>query len=242
MNRTLETLLVPVAVATAAAVTAYAFYKTRRQWIGRALNLPPAHYEVGVETHLRVPMPDGLSLEAEHYFPKAEGSFPTILIRTPYGLSTDNTRINTIIVNFPVQRFVERGYHVVVQSVRGRFGSEGRWIPFVDEEADGRATLDWISRQPWFNGSLGLFGSSYVGYCGEGAVFRKGHGGLDYHIHPDCSVLPCRWHAGSGHDGALDAAHTRSRLHAVSTRPAVAHHITRTRSIFAQSVRSSAAH
>jgi uncharacterized protein len=164
MNRTLETLLVPVAVATAAAVTAYAFYKTRRQWIGRALNLPPAHYEVGVETHLRVPMPDGLSLEAEHYFPKAEGSFPTILIRTPYGLSTDNTRINTIIVNFPVQRFVERGYHVVVQSVRGRFGSEGRWIPFVDEEADGRATLDWISRQPWFNGSLGLFGSSYVGY------------------------------------------------------------------------------
>ena len=78
-------------------------------------------------------MPDGLTLEAEHYYPLAEGSFPTILIRTPYGLSTDNPRLSTAITNFPVQRFVERGYHVVVQSVRGRFGSEGRWVPFVNE-------------------------------------------------------------------------------------------------------------
>jgi hypothetical protein len=86
------------------------------------------------------------------------------LIRTPYGLSTDNDRLNTAVSNFPVQRFVERGYHVVQQSVRGRFGSEGQWVPFFNEEADGRATIDWITQQPWFNGSLGLFGSSYVGY------------------------------------------------------------------------------
>ena len=64
-----------------------------------------------------------------------------------------------------MQRFVERGYHVVVQSTRGRYGSEGRWIPFVAEAADGRATLEWISQQPWFNGSLGTFGSSYPGYA-----------------------------------------------------------------------------
>ncbi len=109
-------------------------------------------------------MPDGLTLEAEHYYPLAEGSFPTILIRTPYGLSTDNARLNTVISNFPVQRFVERGYHVIVQSVRGRFGSEGQWTPFFNEEADGRATLKWLEEQAWFNGSVGLFGSSYVGY------------------------------------------------------------------------------
>src|SRR5512136_2840545 len=165
MNRTIKTLLFTTAAVTAAAATgAYAAYKTRRQWLGRALNLPPAHFEVGVETHLRVPMPDGITLEAEHYFPQVDGSFPTILFRTPYGLSTDNPRLTTVITNFPVQRFVERGYHVVVQSVRGRFGSEGQWVPFFNEAADGRATLDWIAQQPWFNGSLGLFGSSYVGY------------------------------------------------------------------------------
>ena len=33
------------------------------------------------------------------------------------------------------------------------------------EAADGRATLEWISQQPWFNGSLGAFGSSYPGYA-----------------------------------------------------------------------------
>jgi hypothetical protein len=164
MNRTLKTLLFTTAAITTAAAAAYAAYKTRRKWIGRALNLPPARYEVGVETHLRVPMPDGLTLEAEHYFPLAEGSFPTILVRTPYGLSTDSIRLSTVAVNFPLQRFVERGYHVVVQSVRGRFGSEGGWMPFFNEEADGRATLEWVAQQPWFNGALGLFGSSYVGY------------------------------------------------------------------------------
>ena len=165
MNRTTKSLLFLAGIGAAAAAAGYAAYNTRRQWIGRVLNLPPAHYEVGLETHLRIPVPDGLSLEAEHYFPKSDGSFPTILIRTPYGLSTDNARLNTAITNFPVQRFVERGYHVIVQSMRGRFGSEGRWVPFVNEATDGRATLDWISRQAWFNGSLGTFGSSYPGYA-----------------------------------------------------------------------------
>ncbi len=164
MNRTIKTLLTTTAAIAAAAAAGYAAYKTRRYWLGRALHLPEARFAVGVETHLRIPMPDGITLEAEHYYPLAEGSFPAILVRTPYGLSTDNPKFAVAFTNFPVQRFVERGYHVVVQSVRGRFGSEGQWLPFFNEAADGRATLDWIAQQPWFNGSLGLFGSSYVGY------------------------------------------------------------------------------
>ena len=164
MNRAVKTFFMAGATVVTAAAAGYAAYKTRRQWIGRTLNLPPAHYEVGVETHLRVPMPDGITLEAEHYFPLAEGAFPTILIRTPYGLSTDRLKLSTAFTTFPVQRFVERGYHVLLQSVRGRFGSEGQWMPFFNEEADGRATVEWIAQQPWFNGALGLFGSSYVGY------------------------------------------------------------------------------
>jgi hypothetical protein len=74
-----------------------------------------------VETHLRVPMP--MASAKPSTYPLAEGSFPTILIRTPYGLSTDNPKVNAAITNFPVQRFVERGYHVIVQSTRGRYGS-----------------------------------------------------------------------------------------------------------------------
>ncbi len=166
MNRTIKTLFITTAAVTVgAAASLHAAYKLRRKWIGPVLNLPPAHYEVGVEKHLRIPMPDGITLEAEHYSPKTNGSFPTILIRTPYGLSTDLPKFNFVFGNFPVQRFVERGYHVVVQSTRGRFGSEGRWLPFFNEAADGRATMDWIAQQPWFNGALGMFGGSYVGYA-----------------------------------------------------------------------------
>ncbi len=36
--------------------------------------------------------------------------------------------------------------------------------PHVNEAADGQATVDWIARQPWFNGGLGTWGPSYLGY------------------------------------------------------------------------------
>jgi predicted acyl esterase len=164
MNRTIKSLLFTTAAITAAAAGIYVAYRTRRKWIGRALNLPPAQYEVGAETHLVCPCLTASALNRA-LLSTGRRLISTILVRTPYGLSTDNSRPNTAIVNFPVQRFVERGYHVVLQSVRGRFGSEGRWIPFVNEAADGRATLDWIARQPWFNGCLGTFGGSYPGYA-----------------------------------------------------------------------------
>ncbi len=57
--------------------------------------------------------------------------------------------------------FAERGYHAVVQSCRGTFGSEGR-IDFDREAADGRAAADWIIGQPWSDGTIGTFGGSYL--------------------------------------------------------------------------------
>jgi predicted acyl esterase len=53
---------------------------------------------------------------------------------------------------------------VIVQSVRGTFGSGGDFVPFRNERADGRATLDWVIAQPWFGDSIVLVGPSYVGY------------------------------------------------------------------------------
>ena len=55
-----------------------------------------------------------------------------------------------------------RGLQVVVQSVRGTFGSEGTSIPF-DELADGLATLRWIREQPWHADRIGMIGASYLG-------------------------------------------------------------------------------
>jgi putative CocE/NonD family hydrolase len=53
-----------------------------------------------------------------------------------------------------------------VQGARGCFDSEGDFGPHVNEAADGQATVDWISQQPWFNGVLGTWGPSYLGYTG----------------------------------------------------------------------------
>src|SRR5439155_6512334 len=59
--------------------------------------------------------------------------------------------------------FAERGYAVVVQDVRGRYASEGVFQPLSQEGRDGYDTLDWIARQPWSDGKVGMIGGSYLG-------------------------------------------------------------------------------
>ncbi len=115
------------------------------------------------ERAIAIPMPDGVRLIADHYFPKVDGMFPTILMRTPYGRDRAGGLLG-VVHEFLCQRFAERGYHVIIQDARGRFDSEGEWEPFVDEQRDGLATIDWIARQPWFDGNLGMWGQSYGGY------------------------------------------------------------------------------
>jgi hypothetical protein len=56
----------------------------------------------------------------------------------------------------------ERGLQVVIQSVRGTFGSGGEFNPF-DERADGLATLRWIRDQPWHSDRIATIGPSYLG-------------------------------------------------------------------------------
>jgi putative CocE/NonD family hydrolase len=58
----------------------------------------------------------------------------------------------------------ERGFQVLIQSVRGTFGSEGLFDPMRCEREDGLATLDWVVKQPWFGDSIVLVGASYLGY------------------------------------------------------------------------------
>ena len=59
--------------------------------------------------------------------------------------------------------FAARGYRYVLQACRGTDGSGGTHSYFA-EAGDGRATADWIASQPWFNGRMGTFGGSYMGF------------------------------------------------------------------------------
>jgi putative CocE/NonD family hydrolase len=111
--------------------------------------------DVAVERDVPVPMPDGVVLLADVHHPVGVDDAPTILERTPYG--------RTAISAESAPMFASRGYRFVVQACRGTDGSGG-FHSYFAEAADGRATADWIAAQPWFDGRLGSFGASYMGF------------------------------------------------------------------------------
>ena len=123
---------------------------------GRLLRLPrPATRDLAVDRNLPVTMDDGVVLLADRYVPPGVERAPTVLVRSPYGRSGA--------FGFLFGRLVaERGLQVLMQSIRGTFGSGGRFDPF-NERADGLATLRWLRRQPWHSGPVGAIGPSYMG-------------------------------------------------------------------------------
>jgi putative CocE/NonD family hydrolase len=100
-------------------------------------------------------MRDGVRLSANVFLPPENTRLPVILERTPYGKGAEITP------NY--QAFVDRGYAVVVEDVRGRYESEGVFRPLEQEPSDGDDTLNWIARQPWSDGKIGMIGGSYRG-------------------------------------------------------------------------------
>jgi hypothetical protein len=122
----------------------------------RLAKMPPAKtHDVSVERSISIPMPDGVTLIADRYYPTAQPSgLPLLITRTPYGRSIEGALARIL---------AERGYQVLIVSCRSTFGSGGVWVPFRNERADGQAVLTWTEKQPWFAGKVGLFGASYVG-------------------------------------------------------------------------------
>ncbi len=111
---------------------------------------------------VKVKMSDGVSLSTDIYLPSdIEGGLPAILIRTPYNKSRpEEIEHGTRDVKY----FVDNGYAVVMQDVRGRGDSEGEWVPFVKEGKDGAETIDWMAEQSWCNGKIAMMGGSYRGF------------------------------------------------------------------------------
>src|SRR5437764_3830061 len=117
----------------------------------------PALEEILFDRHLATPMRDGVKLYADVYRPRREGKFPVLVVRTPYGVQRDGMHETKI-------RFARRGYAVVVQDVRGRYQSEGKWEPFRNEAEDGYDTIQWAAAQSWSNGKVATQGGSYLGH------------------------------------------------------------------------------
>src|SRR5262245_6927380 len=117
-------------------------------------------YEVLVERGVPVPMRDGTILRADVYRPATTGRFPVLVERVAYELGAR--------VGGYAPAYVQRGYAVVGQNVRGTYGSAGEVVPFRDDGwgacRDGFDTVEWAAAQPWSNGSIGMLDGSYSGF------------------------------------------------------------------------------
>jgi uncharacterized protein len=103
-------------------------------------------------------MRDDTTLMSNVYRPVGDGPHPVLLTRLPYGkdLSADTAYFDPI-------KAARHGYIVVVQDVRGRYASEGKFTPFAHEFEDGYDSVEWASKLPGSNGTVGMFGLSYFG-------------------------------------------------------------------------------
>jgi len=109
------------------------------------------------EHNVAITMRDGVALRADILRPKADGRFPVLVYRTPYGKVFAEKEHTTF------RHALERGYAVVIEDVRGRYDSDGEFRPYQNEGRDGYDTIEWAAKQPWSNGNVGTFGLSYPG-------------------------------------------------------------------------------
>ena len=104
-------------------------------------------------------MRDSVLLAADIYLPKESGRRATILVRTPFARSRYAA---------PARFFAARDYNVIVQSIRGRNGSEGTDSLFHADSwgalQDGYDSIEWIASQPWSDGKVGTFGHAVDGF------------------------------------------------------------------------------
>jgi putative CocE/NonD family hydrolase len=117
-------------------------------------------FDVTVVRDVGIEMRDGVGLISDIYLPSrdgkaAAGPFSTVLVRTTYNKDLAQGSIDA-------EAFTRHGYAVVIQDVRGRYKSPGNYYHGIFETEDGADTIDWIARQPWSDGKVGMTGISYL--------------------------------------------------------------------------------
>lgn len=103
-----------------------------------------------------ITMKDGVRLATDLYLPDTGKPVPALINRTPYNKDERNDTEE-------IEAFVRAGYAVVIQDVRGRYHSEGVFVPYEYDIEDGLALFEWVRAQTWCSGKFGTFGLSYHG-------------------------------------------------------------------------------
>jgi putative CocE/NonD family hydrolase len=119
--------------------------------VERAKPLPEVRLAWGV----KIPLRDKVRLNATVYKPASEKAVPAIVTITPYTADNYHDR---------AMYFARNGYVFVMVDSRGRGNSEGHFEPFANEGKDGFDVVEWVAKQKWCNGNVGMWGGSYGGY------------------------------------------------------------------------------
>ncbi|MFD2263367.1 CocE/NonD family hydrolase [Lacibacterium aquatile] len=131
--------------------------------------------DVYVYSDVMVVMRDGVRLATDIYWPAQDGKplpgpFPVVMERTPYGKTEKSRSEVDAGMTTPRARaelgsyFARAGYIAVYQDCRGRYKSEGEFVKYLSDGADGYDTCAWITAQPWCNGKIGTMGLSYAAH------------------------------------------------------------------------------
>jgi uncharacterized protein len=143
---------------TAIVVAALAFWQRERIPMHWQVPLRAWLAGISVDHGVRMRMADGVQLAASVYYPRGDRkNLATVLVRLPYNRLRDGEALGAALL------FARNGYAVVLQDVRGKHGSQGEFAAWRGATADGAATLEWITAQPWSSGKVGTFGCSALG-------------------------------------------------------------------------------
>jgi predicted acyl esterase len=129
-------------------------------------------YSVAIEKGVRIPVDDGITLYSDVFRPDAPGKFPVILCAHPYNQEAQSTPMvpegihvrRAFIESGDYNFYARRGYVFVIMNIRGSGKSDGKFSNRNPDERTVRdvyEAIEWLAKQPWCDGNVGMFGVSY---------------------------------------------------------------------------------
>jgi len=109
-------------------------------------------------TEMSMTTRDGVKLAANVFLPAGAGPFPVVLSRTPYLKDALGD-----LAGYSAKKYTDAGFAFVLQDVRGKGHSAGFYEAFIPDLEDGFDTVEWVAKQPWSNGRVGMVGASALG-------------------------------------------------------------------------------
>ena len=151
--------------------------KPEKDW--RDLISQPVHAKMNEMKDVFVPMRDGVKLACDIFHPDADGKFPALVAFQAFGKNHEDLQFR-----FPPQArpsplwdgtmeggntgyLVARGYAHVIVDARGTGDSEGEYYGVMGAGRGGEGrdiydVVEWLARQPWCDGNIGMIGVSYL--------------------------------------------------------------------------------